>query len=200
MDSGTLGGTRLVIYGYNFKQNGIFSTQTVLIGNAPCNVINYYTTDGQIVCTTPACTESVCVNDVNQINSYTVSSLLSIYIDTVEGIMGTSTQFQYVSGYTPAVLGMSHYTWGTATSSVTGYLCAAYLDDVNILIGSDGLANNAAFIGTQDDGLNLELWGNSNYHWYSSSSTIYYRFSSLIIVILIVEIMNLSNTVDLQLI
>ena len=123
---------------------------------------------------------------------------MSIYIDTVEGILGTSTQFQYVAGYTPAVLGMSHYTWGTATSSVTGYLGAAYLEDVNILIGSDGLTNNAAFIGTQDDGLNLELWGNSNYRWYSSSSTIYYRFNLLIIVILITGLINFSNTVDLQ--
>lgn len=164
----------MTITGYNFKQNGIFSTQTVLIGDSPCNVINYYTTDGQIVCTTPICTDPVCTSDVNQINQYTVSSLLSIYVETVEGIYSTSSKFYYSTGYTPAVLGMSHYTWGTATSFLSGYIYAAYLEDVNILIGSSGLTSNAAYIGYPNE-LNSELWGNSNYAWYSSSNTIYYR-------------------------
>lgn len=165
----------MTITGYNFKQNGIFSSQTVLIGDSPCRVINYYTTDGQIVCTTPICTDPICTADIDQIGQYTVSSSLTIYIQTVEGIYSTSSKFIYATGYTPAILGMSHYTWGTATSYVTGYIYAAYLADVNVLIGSNNLTNNAAYIGDPND-LNQELWGNSNYYWWSSGSTIYYRF------------------------
>ncbi len=171
----TQGGTRLTITGYNFAQNGIFSTRTVLIGNAPCNVINYYTTDGQIICITPACTDPTCINDVNEIKQYTVVSALSLYVTTVEGILGTSSSFTYSTSYTPAVLSMSHYTWGTATSSVRGYISAAYLEDVSVMIGSSGLTSNAAFIGEPGD-LNAELWGNSNYRWYYSNGVIYYRF------------------------
>ena len=175
----TQGGTRLTISGYNFAQNGIFSSRTVLIGNAPCNVINYYTTDGLIICITPACTDPVCINDVNQINQYTVASTLTLYVTTVEGILGTSSSFTYSTSYTPAVLSMPHYTWGTATSYVQGFICAAYLDDVSLMVGSSGYTSNAAFIGDSGD-LNAELWGNSNYRWYYTSSIIYYRFEHIL--------------------
>lgn len=178
----TQGGTRLTIYGYNFAQNGLFSTQTVLIGNAPCKVIDYYTTDGQIVCTTPPCMDPVCLADPNSIGEYSINSNLAVYVTNVMSIVGTSSTFTYSTAYTPAIFQMSRYSWGTGTAYVTGYITAAYLDDVSISVGTNNANSNFAYIGEPGE-LNQELWGNSNYKWYTSSNSIYYRSEFTLLVL-----------------
>ena len=170
---GTEGGTRITIYGYNFAQNGIFSQYNVFIGNEPCSVIPYYSTDGQIVCLTPKCTTSFCQDPTWQGN-HVVS--LDIYLQTVESILGTFATFTFDGGKTPELMSMSHYSWGSATSHIAGKITAAYLDDVSIFIGGTGNigGSNAASIGEAGD-INAELWGNSYYRWYYSDYPVYYR-------------------------
>ena len=173
---GTEGGTRLTVYGYNFAQNGIFSQYSVFIDNQPCYVINYYSTDGQIVCLTPKCTSSFCQDSTWQ-GYHAVS--LDIFVQTVETIVGASSTFTFDGSITPEITRMSHYSWGTATSYIAGKITAAYLDDVSIFIGGGGNigSSNAAYIGDGDDfSLNPELWDNSNYNYLSSTDyPIYYR-------------------------
>lgn len=164
----------MTITGYNFAQKGLFSSRTVLIGGGACSVIDYYTTDGQIICITSACNDPICSSDVNQILNYEVVANVAVYIATVEGILGASSTFTYSNAYTPAVLRMSHYSWGSATSSVMGFIGAAYLDDVSVTIGAITGTTSSAYIGDSGE-LNNELWGNSAYKWFSSYNSIYYR-------------------------
>ena len=170
---GTEGGTRITIFGFNFAQNGIFSTYNVFIGDQPCAVINYYSSDGQIVCLTPKCTASYCQDPTWQ-GSQSVS--LSIYLQTVESILSASTTFTYSGSITPMLMSMSHYSWGSATSYIRGKITAAYLDDVSIFIGGSGNigGSNIATIGEPGE-LNAELFGNSNYWWQKYDYPIYYR-------------------------
>ena len=170
---GTEGGTRITIFGYNFAQNGIFSTYVVLIGDQPCSVINYYSSDGRIVCLTPKCTASFCRDPTWQ-GTHDVS--LNVYLQTVESILGASTTFSYSGQFTPELMQMSHYTWGTATSFIAGKITAAYLDDVSIFVGGSGNVggSNSATIG-EPGVLNDELWHNSNYWWGESDYPIYYQ-------------------------
>ena len=170
---GTEGGTRITIYGYNFAQNGIFSQYNVFIGNEACYVINYYSSDSQIVCLTPKCTTSFCQDPIWQGN-HVVS--LNIYVQTVESILSAFTTFTFDGGKTPELMSMSHYSWGSATSLITGKITAAYLDDVSIFIGGTGNigGSNSATIGEAGD-INAELWGNSYYRWYYSDYPIYYH-------------------------
>ncbi len=112
------GGTQITISGANFQQSGMFSSTVVLINNQQCNIINYYTFDNQITCVTPKCVTVNCLSDPDWQGTETVS--LAVYVQTVEGILGTSTTFRYDGGYTAEIFKMSHYTYGTAMSSLQG--------------------------------------------------------------------------------
>ncbi len=170
---GTEGGTRITIYGHNFAHNGIFSQYNVFIGNEACYVINYYSSDSQIVWLTPKCTTSFCQDPIWQGN-HVVS--LNIYVQTVESILSAFTIFTFDRGKTPELLSRSHYSWGSAISLITGKITAAYLVDVFIFIGGTGNfgGSNSATIGEAGD-INAELWGNSYYRWYHSDYPIYYH-------------------------
>ena len=168
---GVEGGTRITIAGYNFKQMGLFSNQVVFIGDGICKILNYYTTDGQIQCITPRCTNSQCLSSPNWQGSIEVPVLISI--QTVEGIFTVSSKYTYSGYYTPQLLRMSHYTWGTVTSYITGRIAAYQLEDVSILFDSaDGYIGNRAFIGDPNV-LNDELYKSS--WWQSNGYSIYYR-------------------------
>lgn len=170
---GAEGGTRLTIYGYNFAQNGIFSSYNVYIGGEPCSVIKYYSTNGQIVCLTPKCRTTACESPTWQ-GSQKVS--LSIYLQTVESILGTSSTFTYTGAFTPQIIRMSHSTWGTATSSITGKFAAAYLDDISVFVGGGGNIGSSNYGDLGEPGeINNEIWGNSNYWWGKQEYTIYYH-------------------------
>eukprot|EP01036_Dinobryon_divergens_P027890 gene27890-36744_t len=170
---GTEGGTRITIFGFNFAQNGIFSSYNVFIGGQPCAVIHYYSSDGKIVCLTPKCMASYCQDPTWQGNQ---NVPLNIYLQTAESILSASTTFKYSGSTTPVLTRMSHYSWGSATSYIQGKLAAAYLDDVAIFIGGSGNVgdSNIATIGEPGE-LNAELYGNSNYWWGKYDYPIYYR-------------------------
>jgi hypothetical protein len=72
---------------------------------------------------------------------------------------------------------MSRYTWGSATSFVSGKITAAYLDDVTVFVGN-GLGENSnnhrGYVGEPSE-LNPELWKLSGYWWTSTDYPIYYR-------------------------
>lgn len=157
------GGTQITIVGANFAQTGIFDSKAVFINNAQCNIINYYTTDTQIVCITPKCTTQTCLSDPNWQGSQQVA--LEVYVQTVEGILGTSSTFTYNGGYTPAIIKMSsHYAYGTSLSSIVGKLANSDLTDMVIKV--DG---NLADLGNPDE-INPE----SFYMW-STTNELYFR-------------------------
>lgn len=121
------------IIGANFAQNGLFTSRAVFIGNDECKIINYYTTDTSIVCVTPPCLTAKCLQSENWSGSETET--LSVYVQTVEGILGSQSTFNYHGSLTPYLTKVPRVTWATGTFSVVGKTSTDYLDDITIKLG-----------------------------------------------------------------
>jgi hypothetical protein len=127
------GGSRLVITGANFEQSGLFSSRAVFVGGEACKIIDYYTNDEKIVCMTPNCVSLACRSDQDWQGSEDAS--VSIYVNTVEGILEAFTTIKYNGGYTPSIFKMQHNAWATGISQVVGKMMVPSLTGISIKIG-----------------------------------------------------------------
>ena len=156
------GGTRLIISGVNFIQgNMLASTLAVYVGGEVCQIINYYTTMNRIICNTPKCFTGSCLSD-DDWQGWT-SSTLSVYLQSVETIVGVQTTYYYNGGMTPAVTKMSHYTWATSLSQIVGRLASNELKNFNVKVG-----NQFANLGDENE-FNAETFDS----WSRSSQLLY---------------------------
>jgi len=159
----TEGGTRLIISGVNFVQGSMLaSTLAVYVGGETCRIINYYTTMNRIICYTPQCVTVSCLSDDDWQGS--TSSTLSVYLQTVETIVGVQTTYYYNGGMTPAVTKMSHCTRATSLSQIVGKLASDQLENFNVKIGSQ-FAN----LGEENE------FNSESFNSWSRSSKLLYR-------------------------
>lgn len=172
----TEGQSTLTIIGTNFAPNGMFSSKVVFVGGEICRIIGYYTTYEKIVCLTPKCVTSACLSDADWQGSEEVS--VSVYISTVEGILGAFGTFYYNGGYTPSIYQMSHYAWGTSIGQIVGKLVSDKLEDFSVKIG-----NQFAYLGDSKDTINpinFDMWSRSSlllYYPPKDMSAGYYNLS-----------------------
>ena len=154
------GGTWITIVGANFASGGLFTNRLIFVGGQICKEVSYYTNSERIVCVAPPCVEPVCADPTWQ-GSVTVS--LSVYVQSVEAVYGTSATFTYSGGYTPQVLAMSNYIRGGAVAHLIGRMSTDSLTSLQIKING-----NLADIGDPGE-LNgaISMW--------SSSQTLYYK-------------------------
>ena len=80
----------------------------------------------------------------------------------------------YYDGYrTPSIHAMSNYASSFATPVIRGRIMADSIDSINIKIGKSVMD-----VGTDEDEINGDLMGNSNYQPYKNRFPIYYRVPS----------------------
>jgi hypothetical protein len=133
---GVEGGTEISIYGVNFHTDSLFSKAQVFFGNdlaLPCSIIDHYSGDTRLVCTTPACSSEVCNN--GDLWSGTSVVELSVYVSTVEGILSASSTFTYYNDKTPRVYNMQSTIYGSASARIYAQTRLHYLDELSVFIG-----------------------------------------------------------------
>jgi len=153
----------LIISGDNFVQgNMLTSTLAVYVGGETCHIINYYTTMNSIICYTPKCVTVSCLSD-DDWQGWT-GSTLSVYLQTVETIVGVQTTYKYNGGMTPTVVKMSHFTRATSMSQIVGKLVSNKLENFNVKIG-----NQFANLGEENE------FNSESFNSWSRSSQLLYR-------------------------
>eukprot|EP01035_Chromulina_nebulosa_P018019 gene18019-23659_t len=160
---GLIGGTNIKIYGANFQPSGLFSNLVVYIGNDLCEINNYYTTNEQIYCVTPPCATDDCLNQSPGYSAW-VSVDISLFVETVEGILGAYSTYYYSSYYTPTISYVSTFTWASSIGSINTNVYTDSLDKFTIKIN-----NHFVNLGTNDE-LNYD-----DFNWYNwQTNTIYF--------------------------
>jgi len=130
----TEGGSRVTISGANFIQgSALLNVLAVFIDEEACLIVSHYTTNNRVVCYTPRCFTWSCITDDDWQGFERVT--LSVYMQIGKTIVGALSPYYYYGGATPAILKMSHYTWATSLSQVSGKLTSNKLEDFNIKIG-----------------------------------------------------------------
>jgi hypothetical protein len=158
------GGTQIHIEGINFAAgvSSLESSRLVYIGDEQCKIIEYFTSDSRIVCITPKCYTPACLSSENWLGYDNVA--LSVYVQTVETILGTSSSFQYNGQYTPFITKMSHATWASSTSYVVGKSATGSPSEISIYLSDQ----------YTDMGDDSELNPSSVYYW-ATNTQLYYR-------------------------
>ena len=140
---GMEGGTEINIYGTNFASDFLFTESVVFIGNEICEMVSYKTNNNMITCKTPKCYDQACLD----LSNSAVYVTISVYVQTVEGILYDDSVFRYYSYYTNKMHAMQSTTYGSTTAWLNVYTRNALLEDMDVVY-DDSFHGN---LGTNDE-------------------------------------------------
>jgi hypothetical protein len=130
------GGTQITISGINFASGskGIFTDRAVFIGGNRCEINDYYTTDTTIVCLTPPCDAPDCLSTNIWAGGPTME--LTVYVNSVEGILQAESVFTYYAYLTPNIYTIyTDTTWGSDVSYLWARPETSLVSDITIKVG-----------------------------------------------------------------